>query len=251
MIFRLLIPLFSIALLHSCSDKDRFSIKTDNEVSIASLKSLCEGDNLLITNNISVRGIVVATDWLGELHKSAIIIDDTEGLELAIDLNDVCKELPLHSEITIQCNGLMLARIGGNIKLGVPPSGDFPLGNIDSKNLSCYIHIVGVGREITPTTKRIDEIGAEDICSFVQFNNLRICDEEAGLPWCDKIDGEVVTTFRTLVDRDGNRLLVRTLSTCLYATEKMSANEISVAGVIDYSDNRYYLRIVNKAITEL
>ena len=251
MIFRLLIPLFSVALLLSCSGQEELDIKTNNEVSIASLKSLCKGDNLLITNNISVRGIVVATDWLGELHKSAIIIDDTGGLELAIDLNDVCKELPLHSEITIQCNGLMLARIGGNIKLGAPSSGDFPLGNIDSKNLSCYIHIVGIDREITPTTRRINEIGADDICSFVQFDNLRICDEEAGLSWCDKVEGEVVTTYRTLVDREGNRLLARTLSTCLYADEKIPENEISVAGVIDYSNNRYYLRIVNKAITEL
>ena len=251
MIFRFLTALFSIALLLSCNSKEGLNVETDNEVTIAHLKSLCEGDHRLITENISVRGIVVATNWLGELHNSAIIIDDTGGLEIAIDLNDVRKELPLNSEITIQCNGLMLARVGGNIKLGTPSTDDFPIGDIDSEYLPCYIRIIGLDRKVLPTIKRIEEVGADDICTFVQFDNLRICDAEAKLSWCDIIDGEIVTTYRTLVDREGNTLSVRTLSTCHYAIEAIPENEISVAGVIDYSDNRPFLKIVNRAITEL
>ena len=63
--------------------------------------------------------------------------------------------------------------------------------------------------------------------------------------WCDRVDGSLVTTYRTFVDAEGDSLVVRTLPTCLYATDKIPTNEISVAGVIDYSDNRYFVRIAN------
>ena len=251
MIFRLLTALFSVALLLSCNNKEGHDIGTTEEVSIAHLKSLCQGDHRLIAENISVRGVVVATDWLGELHNSAILIDKTGGLVVAIDLDNVSEELPLNSEITIQCNGLMLARIGGNIKLGVAPTGDFPLDNISSESFSRYIHIVELDKAISPTTKRIEEIGVEDICTLVKFDNLRICDAERGLSWCDIVDDEAVTTYRTFVDREDNTLAIRTLSTCNYAMSVIPANEMSVAGVIDYSDNRPFLTIVNKAITGL
>lgn len=251
MIFRLLTALFSFAFLLSCESNEGLGGSTLKEVSIAHLKSLCRGEHRLIVENISVRGVVVATDWLGELHNSAIIIDETGGLEFAIDLNNVSEELPLNSEITILCNGLMLARIGGSIKLGASPTGDFPLDNIDSESLSRYIRIVGLDNSVKPTTKRIDEICLSDICTFVKFDNLRICNEEQNLAWCDTVDGEVVTTYRTFVDREGNTLALRTLSTCDYSMVAIPTNEISVAGVIDYSDNRPFLTIVNKAITEL
>lgn len=251
MIFRLLTALFSIVILLSCDSKEAHFPESTKEVSIAHLKSLCQGEHHLITKSVSVRGIVVATDWLGELHHSAILIDETGGLEFAIDLRNVSEVLPIFSEVTIQCNGLMLARIGSNIKLGATPTGDFPLDDIDDEMISRYIRVIELDKRIDPKIKQIEDIGAEDICAFVQFDNLRICDEEQGLTWCDMVDGERITTYRTFIDREGNALTIRMLSTCDYASETIPANEISVAGVIYYSDNRYYLQIVNKTITEL
>lgn len=251
MIFRLLTVLFSIAILLSCHSKEVLSLGDTKEVSVAYLKSLCQGSHHRIVENISVRGVVVATDWLGELHHSAILIDETGGLEFAIDLRNVSEVLPTFSEVTIQCNGLMLSRIGSSIKLGAAPTGDFPLDDIDNEMFSRYIRIVELGKKINPQIKQIEDIGAGDICSFVQLDNLRICDKEQGLMWCDMVDGERVTTYRTFIDKEGNAIAIRTLSTCHYANETIPTNEISVAGVIYYSDNRYYLQIVNKTITLL
>ena len=75
-----------------------------------------------------------------------------------------------------------------------------------------------------------------------------IAEADGEMPWCDTIEGEVVTTYRTLIDSAGNTMPIRTLSTCEYALEKMPKNEISVIGIIDYADNRYFLRIVNKLV---
>ena len=77
---------------------------------------------------------------------------------------------------------------------------------------------------------------------------LRLSTEGEGLKWCDTVDGKPITTYRTFVDSEGNTLDIRTLSSCSYALEDIPQNEITVIGVIDYSDNRYFLRIVNKWI---
>ena len=249
MILRLLTALFSIALLLACNGNGES--KSAEVVSINHLKSLCQGDHYRITEDISIRGIVVATDWLGETNKSAIVIDRSGGLEFAIDIRNINEILPVNSEVRINCNDLMLARIGGNIKLGAPPTGDFPLDNIDENLFNSYIRIIGLDRHIEPTVKRISDIGTEDICTVVQIDNIRLCDEGEELTWCEMEDGKAVTTVRTFVDSEGYTLAIQTLSTCDYANEKIPTNEISVVGVIDYSDNRPFLKIVNRAITLL
>lgn len=217
-------------------------------VSIAHLKSLCRGDHYPIVDDYRLRGVVVANSWLGEFPASVVVVDESGGVEVSIESPNLDKELPIYSEVEILCSGLMLARIGGKVALGACSDGDFPLANIDGELLSRYIRRTGQSREFTPATKRFDELCNDDISSLCRFDRVRICDEERGLKWCDTLDGDLVTTYRTLVDADGNRLEVCTLPTCRYALEDIPLNEISVVGVVDHSDNRYFIRIANKAI---
>lgn len=247
MIFRFL-TLFSVLFISACSTTPPGEGSSQSgEVSIAYLKSLCKGEHHRITEDISIRGVVVATDWLGELYKSIIVIDETSGLEIALDSRNISEHLPIYSEVSILCNGLMLARIGGKIELGAPPTGDFPLDNISDEMLSHYIRRVGFCNDLEPATKQFSDICASDISTLVRFENIRLCDEEQGVAWCDTDEnGEKSTTFRTFVDSEGNTFAIRTLPSCHYATEEVPQNEITVVGVIDYSDNRYFLRIVNK-----
>ena len=249
MIFRFLITIASLLFALACSSGDDGS--DVQEVSIAHLKSLCKGDHYRIAENISVRGVVAATEWLGELNKSAIVVDATGGLEISIESSCISDHLPIYSEVVIFCNGLMLSRIGGKIELGAPPTGDFPLDNIDDEMIDRYIRIVGVCENFVPTTKQFSDIVSADISNIVRFDNIRICDEEQGLAWCDTDeDGAYLTTYRTLVDGEGATLSVCTLPTCRHAKEMIPTKEISVVGAIDYFDNRYFLRIVNGLIIE-
>ncbi len=252
MIFRPLIILLNATLLCGCSvspGSDEYSSELPmGEISIAYLKSMCKGDHYRITSDCTLRGVVVANDWLGEFNKSLVVVDRSGGVEVAINSFDIADKLPLYSEVEIFCNGLMLARIGGKIELGAPSMGDFPIDNLDEEMIGRYIRVVGVCKEFEPRTKQISEIGAADISAYISLENIRICDEERGLSWCDMVDNKAVTTYRTFVDRAGNTIPIRVLATCTYAADKIPTNEISVVGVIDYSDNRYFMRIANKAI---
>ena len=184
MILRLLSLICSLIFIVGCST-NKNSSPQPKEVSIAYLKSLCHGDHYRIVDDYTVRGVVVATDWLGELNKSAIIVDSSGGLEFAIDSRNISERLPIYSEVTILCNGLTLARIGGKIELGAAPTGEFPLDNIDDEMFDRYIRVVGSCRDFVATTKLFSDIGASDISNIVQFNNVRICNEEQGLAWCN------------------------------------------------------------------
>lgn len=246
MIYRLLTTLFSAFICLSCASDNSSS---PQEISIAQLKSLCRGDHYRIVNDYTIRGVVIATDWLGELGKSVILVDKSGGIEVAVDDIHLSEHLPIYSEVTILCNGLMLARIGGKIELGAAPTGDFPLDNINGEMLNRYIRIVGVCEDFAPVTKRFMEIGASDISAIVRLEDIRICNEEAGLAWCDTDEnGSPITTYRTFVDSEGVEFPIRTLASCIYALEEIPTNEITVIGVIDFSDNRYFLRVVNKWI---
>jgi hypothetical protein len=219
------------------------------EVSISHLKSLCKGDQHRIVGNYIIRGVVVATDWLGECYKSAIVVDKTGGLEFAIESHNISEHLPIFSEITIFCQGLTLARIGGKIELGAPPTGTFPLDNIDDDMFERYIRIEGLCEDFTPATKRFSEISQGDISALIRFENIRVSEAEQGLSWCDTDENDLpLTTYRTLIDREGNTFAVRTLASCHYAKDRIPENEITIIGVIDYSDNRYFLRVANNWI---
>lgn len=231
----------------SCSDIPVEPTK-GGKVSIAHLKALCSGNDYRIMHDYSISGTVVANDWLGEMYKSIVVADDTAGIEIAIDSNNIASWLPIYSKITIFCNGLMLSRIGGKIELGAPPTQEFKIDNIEEHIAKRIITIEGADSDYTPAKRSITEIGVGDISNVAWLDGVRIIANEQGLSWCDTEDGRPTTTIRTIEDSDGNRLDIRTLGTCQYANERVPSGEFSVVGIIDYSGGRYTLRIINKLI---
>ena len=219
-----------------------------NVVSIAYLKSQCRGDHYRIAGDYAICGTVVASDWLGELYKTILVVDDTAGVEVAIDSHNIAGWLPIYSKVRISCNGLMLARVGGKIELGAAPTEGFLLDNIDEDVARRIISIEGVEENFTPATKRIAEIGLSDISSLVRLEGLHIIDAEQGLAWCDSVDGQARTTVRTAVDAEGRTLAIQTLASCRYALQAMPSEEFSVVGMVEYSNSTYTLRIINKGI---
>jgi hypothetical protein len=249
MILRLLAISISLLFITSCSNTQNYS-SDGGEVSIAYLKSLCKGDHYRISNDYRIRGVVVANNWLGEFPQSIVVVDESGGIEIAIEHSAFDNPIHIFSEVEVLCSGLTLARTGGKISLGASPTGDFPLDNIAEEMINRYIRTTGYCSDFAPSTKRISEITPSDISTLCLFRNIRLCQEERGLKWCDVVDEEVVTTYRSFVDEDGDTLVIRTLPSCIYAENDIPTNEISVAGVVDYANNRYFVRIANNGIIE-
>lgn len=248
---RLLCWISTIALLcmlTSCYDPNTPGTPQSGEVSIAHLKSLCQGDSCNITHDYTISGTVIANDWLGELHKSVVVADDTAGIEIAIESNNLSAWLPIYSKVTIFCNGLTLARVGGKIELGTPPTQTFMLDNIDETLARKIIIPIGEDRDYAPDKRTIDKIALSDISNAVWIERVHIVEAEVGLSWCDSEDGKPITTTRHIEDENGHTLAIRTLGTCRYGNETLPVGTFSVVGIIDYSGGSYLLRIINKSI---
>ena len=249
MILRLLATLFNLFILLSCGGNGDEG--GSRKVSIAHLKSLCVGEHHRIAEDCFIEGVVVTGDQLGEFRNSIVVVDRSGGLEVAIDDANISARYPIYTQIRIDCNGLVLARIGGKIELGASSTGDFPIEGIGAEWLDSRIQKVGICEDFTPRVGRWSEIGEEDISTLLRFEGLRISAEEQGLKWCDTDEeGKRITTDRTFIDGEGVKLIVRTLGTARYADEAIPTNEIAVIGVVDYSDDHYYLRIANEWIIQ-
>lgn len=236
----------TLCLLSSCSN----DVARGEVHSIAYLKGLCRGTSCNIVEDVTIRGIVVANDWMGECYKSIIVADDSGGMEVAIDSYAIYELIPVYSEVEIFCNGLALSRVGGKLRLGLPSSEERYVENIPAAMVGRYIRIVGERlRDYTP--RRIDELCANDICTPVLIEQLRMAEGGGVLPWCDRDEtGEFVTTTRTAIDASGQTIEVRTPAGAIYAGEKTPEGTFSLGGVPDYTGEKIFMRITNHCIIE-
>lgn len=92
---RLLILLFSLLTLGACHIERPGQETT--EVSIAYLKSLCSGQHYRISADYRLRGVIVASEWLGELSNSIIVKDGSGYLEVIVDVADVIPHVCLYT----------------------------------------------------------------------------------------------------------------------------------------------------------
>lgn len=247
-IYVVLLLVVVATLFVSCVAPTDSHHRVEGTVSIAYLKSLCREEQYTIVGDCYIEGVVVASDWMGEMHKSIVVVDDSAGVEIAIESEDIALWLPIYSKVKIYCGGLTLARVGGKVQLGAAPTQDFLVDNIEESLAQSIIQNRGVAEDIPIELRTIAEFCDEDISRMVQLNGLRLIDEEVGLSWCDFIDGEAQTTVRTVVDDAGNRCRVRTLATCSYADKTVPAERFSVVAILDAAEGEYLLRIINGKI---
>lgn len=252
---RVLILLVSLLLATACgATRPEFSeIPDDNSeyglVSIAYLKSLCKGLSATIKSDISIKGVVVANDHFGEFYKSLVVVDESGGVEIAIDRERLCVDFPLYTSLSVTCNGLAVGRVGGKVTLGAEPTGEYTVDRIADVDISKYLLCHNEACAATPREVTIAGLGVENVSDYVMLRNVRFVDEDVGRPWCESVDGEErLATDRCVVDVEGNRLIVRVSPHSDYAGEKIPSGSGTLCGILDYSGGDYLLRITNHEI---
>lgn len=214
---------------------------------IAHLKSLCEGDCVTVTRDITLRGTVTANDCYGEFYKTLVVGDESGGIAIAVDHPELFLDYSVGDELTVRCNGLALCEYGGKVQLGIAPVDDSGAGRIPRQELDRYLRPTGRYVEPLPTLLTISEIGQRHIDTYVCLEGVRFTEMAS---WCDTdpLTHRTVTTERKVVDAAGDTLRVRTLGTCSYAKEPVPSGTGSLCGIIDYFNGRYSLRVVNREV---
>lgn len=214
-------------------------------LSIAGLKTLCDAaSSARIARDATICGEVVANDLYGEFLREIIIQDDTGGITVAIESQQLADRFPFGAIVEIRCNGLSLCDYGGKIEIGTEPGDDGKPGEIPEEEIDRYLRTVGTA-ETEPRIRilRFGEVTERHVDTRVRFEGVRFV--ETGAAWCDTDPetGRLVSTEREIVDSDGNRFFVRTLWSCYYGTEPLPEGDGALTGVIDYFGGKYTLRV--------
>ena len=237
-------------LLWSCGEATpapEFDDQPYGIVSIAHLKTMAGSEPRTITEDISIEGYVVANDLYGEYYKSIVICDDSGGIEISVDTRQTAKIFPGAAKVTVHCTSLTIGDYDGRIVLGAK-SNEYGIGRIEERDFARFFLIDKLSpKTVEPTKITIDAISAKEIGNYVEITDVGFYEAD-GLRWCDSdpVTGEVKTTTRQLIDKQGNTLLVRTISQCSYATELLPSGRGRIRGIVEKQNSRYSLRIVNR-----
>lgn len=250
----LLFVSFAISFCGGCRDEAPSAWHDEPDLSgritIAHLKTLSTALSTPILSDIVIEGYIVANDLYGEYRKSIILCDDSGGIEISVDCDNTAVRFPLSAHVVVQCNSLALGDYGGMLILGAQPSGEFLVDRIAEYDIERYFTIDKQNpRQIEPATITLAELSPRHINNFILLEDVTF-GEQAGLSWCerDAETGEFITTERTLWDRNGDSVTLRMLGECSYASEVIPADYGMIAAMVEYFNDRYVLRIINRNI---
>jgi hypothetical protein len=201
-----------------------------------------------IKEDITISGTVVANDKYDEITHRIVVADNSGGIEIAIDSENIDVIFPLFSNVDVSVSGLYIGRQGGKCVLGKKPTGEYAVDRIKERELELYIRPNKDIATLEATKMRIADIGTEHMLHYIYLNDVRFIDEESGLSWCDCDKfGQRINTIRHLTD-GVDTLRVICSKECTYAASELPHGERICYGIVDYAEGDIALRITNNYI---
>ena len=209
----------SLSVFNSCVDntideppvKDTPIIETNATVADVTSKWV-SGQFVEITDDLVFDAVVVADDESGNFYKNVVIQDETGGLTVRIEANNLYTILPVGRKVYIRAQGLTLSDYNGLVQLGFGEEDGnlltipFPLVSDD---IETGVIIPGERDQlVTPTTVEINTLGNAALNTLIELDEVQFADGELGQTYADAENQ--FSENRTLVDCDGNEIVVRT-----------------------------------------
>ena len=226
------------------NDSDTSGAKT---VSIAFLKARYQGYPYTFVENVYISGWVVSSDRSGNYYKTLAVEDDTAAIEIKLDAEELFKSYPVGAVVEVDCNGLTLGVYGGVIQLGVASDSDYETDYIPAQDVVRRVRVIGVLEQAPePLHLTIDALDDSHVGRLVSFDEVQFVEASDGAAWCDT-DGTaaLVDTNRTLIDRNGNTLLVRTSRYAEFASWMLPHGSGRIEGIMSRFGNRFQLKVIS------
>lgn len=221
---------------------------------IADLRALFTGGNpITITDDIIIGGVVTADDRSGNFYKQFVMQDSTGAIPVLVNKSGLYTDYPVGRKVYIKCKGLVLGQYGNNVQLGgyIDYTGSQPAaGEIQSSLVNNYIV---KGPMVTPITPRLiysinDLNDSTDQSLLIQLDPVSFESGSAGVPYANIVTEQSLN--RTVLDCDGNALLVRTSNFSTFANTNTPAatEKVSIVGIYSVyrSDKQLAIRDINE-----
>ncbi|GAB3418901.1 DUF5689 domain-containing protein [Niabella aquatica] len=225
----LLIP---VVLIVSCNRAfDAPPVNDDPEVdvtlTIMQLKAryAAIGDFKRIEDDQVISGVVIADDRSGNFYKQIIIQDETGGIPVLLDGNNVYTQYPVGRRIFIKLKGMMLGDYGGTIQVGLDSSRSadgryLNLEGVPQALFDQYIIKGSFNNTIIPQivkpsdfTKKIND---PLLSTLVQINNAEFRDADINKTYADPSKNMSAINF-TVTTCEKQNIILRNSSYARFA----------------------------------
>ena len=164
-----------------------------------------------ITDDLIIRGIVIADDASGNYYKTIVIQDETAGIEVKLNSVGLANDYPIGREIFIRCRGLVISDYNGLIQLGggtYDDGGQDRLAGIEEALLKDFIVAGQRDQFVTPKVKLIKEINTNDLSTLIRLADVQFISSDAGQTYADPVTQFSVNHL--IEDCAGDEVILRT-----------------------------------------
>ncbi|HBZ67234.1 MAG TPA: hypothetical protein DEO70_10375 [Bacteroidales bacterium] len=240
--FYILVAMVATTFLGGCVKEDfdtpptdvpSYDPSSDSVVTIAQLKTLYTGviENDSITDNLTIKGVVVSSDEEGNFYQVLAIQDETGGIQILLEPRSLYLHYRVGQTVYVKCMGLHLSAYGSLIQLG--NRNIAKLSEITTAEVSKYLFRDGLPTEVVPVTHSSAStitINSDDN-TYVRLTGVKF--RNAGskvVPSSDDSD-------QAIVFKDGTEIIMRTSSYTKFAKNILPNDTGTIYGVITrYND---------------
>lgn len=208
---------------------------------IAELKAMNTGTLTAITQDVVVEGVIDGDDESGNLYKQIYIQDESAGIQVGIDATGLYTEFPVGTKIRINCNGLYIGTYGGQVQLGGLYNNS--IGRMTAADFYKHVYVIESGLTVDPIATSITDLKNDPslIGKLIKLSDVQFTESDLGKTWADAS----ATTNRTLVDANGNSILVRTSNYADFAQNTLPSGTGTMVAVLSKYNSDYQLYVRN------
>lgn len=178
---------------------------------IAELLKLPQGT--AISHEVVISGIVVMDDKSGNYYNKIVIQDETGGIEILLDQNNLYNDYPLGRKVYINCKGLFLGDNGGNPQLGYTPDATAKLSAIPALLIEDFVVKASYPHTIIPDTFTLEELSSPDLMkpllnTLIAVKDVEFTEDCTRIPYA-RPAGVASATNLSIQDCTGNTIIMR------------------------------------------
>jgi len=237
----------STLLFTACVKKD-FKPPIDNSQydpelhvthTIQEIQTLPQGQ--MIEEDIIIQGVVVMDDKSGNYYKKIVFQDETGGIEILLDQNNLYNDYPIGRKIYVKLNGLYLGNYGSNLQIGYTPDASGALSQIPFILIDNYIVKANYPNEITPKVVTLSELASPNAASqylntLVKIEDVEFSPEHAGVSYA-QLASLASATNRNIKDCSNGTIILRTSGYAKFQSDLTPTGNGSLVAVYTRHNN--------------
>lgn len=241
---------------HNYADEPNAKLSLDEATrathTIAELKALYQNKATLISQDVVVEATVVSDDTEGNLYRTAFIQDDTGGIELKLSLGNLSTMYPQGSRVLLKARGMTLGQYGGQVNLGYASTNErYETSFYPEKLVPKVLRMRSLG-SVSAKATNLSAITPSMQGQLIRLDGVQFISSELGLTYAAAgSKDKQANVNRTLVDRSGKQIVVRTSSYAKFAGKTLPEGSGSFTGILTFFNRTPQLLLLREQDAQL